>query len=589
MDVVFLYGPTPAALLDRYTRLTGRPRLPPEWAFGLQLSDHDPLPGHDRVDEVWWKTMVERHRAAGYPLDHMVFDNSWRAGGGQRVGSRFEFDRAKYPDPPEFRNWYEKEGLTLTLDLNLNNVKNSWGWKPTYNIPSIPSCTFQFKDAFPDYSRADVRQWLWRLFRKEAFDPALHYPGDGLWIDESDEVKRDCVSDSTIVGSGRSWAETRNTYYFLNAQAIIDGWDRDIGPAKRSYVWLRGGSAGGQRLAIHWTGDTKHRQADYDGQILSLQASGVAGYPYFNHDAGGFSDDPPGPRESVYINWGIAFASFTPIWRPHGYGLPRWPLNRDSAVQAAMMRYGRLRYELMPYIYTAAHIAHGTGLPLARAMAFAYPARAEAWAHPRQYLWGDAMLVAPAPTIDGRDTVTEVWLPPAPRWYYLWNDSVYQGDAVTRHHDRFGELPVWVRAGAIVPRRAYAQSTAWLSDRVLVLDVYAGADGAFTLVEDDGVSERYRTRGELRRTPITWQDAARLVVGPARGSYARAPEARSYVMRLHGVAAPKAVRLNGRTLTPLPPATEAAAGYSWSAVDRRLTVTTPALAVRQGVVLELER
>ncbi len=592
MDVVFLYGPTPAALLDRYTRLTGRPRLPPKWALGLQLSDHDPLPGHERVDEDWWKTMVERHRAAGYPLDHMVFDNSWRAGGGQRVGSRFEFDRAKYPDPPEFRRWYEAQGLTLTLDLNLNNVKNSWGWKPSYNIPSIPGCTFEFKDAFPDYSRADVRGWLWRLFWKEALDPALRYPGDGLWIDESDEIKRDCVPDSTIVGHGRSWAETRNTYYFLNAQAIIDGWDKGIGEAKRSYVWLRGGSAGGQRLAIHWTGDTKFDQRAYDGQILSLQASGVAGYPYFNHDAGGFADDPPGPRDSAYISWGIAFASFTPIWRPHGYGLPRWPLDRDSAVQAAMLRYARLRYELMPYIYSAAHVAHGTGLPMARALAFAYPGRAEAWAHPRQYLWGDAFLVAPAPTIDGRDTTAEVWLPPARRWYYFWTDSVDDGDRLVRHPDRFGELPVWVRAGAIVPRREYALSTAWLSDRALTLDVYAGADGAFTLLEDDGVTERYRTRGELRRTRITWREGAgaRLVVAGATGTYAGASAARSYVIRVHGVARPSAVRLNGRTL-PLEvgpvQATKSAARAAWTDGGRLLTVTTTALPVDQRVVLEL--
>jgi alpha-D-xyloside xylohydrolase len=598
MDVVFLYGPTPVALLDRYTRLTGRPRLPPRWAFGLQLSDNDPpLPGHEPIDELWWKTMVTRHRAAGFPLDHMVFDNDWRAGGGGRVGSRFEFDLAKYPDPPEFRRWYAAQGLTLTLDLNLNNVRESWGWKPSYNIPTVSGCSDPFANAYPDYSRRDVRRWLWQMFWKEALDPALKYPGDGIWLDESDEIKPACVPDSTIVGSGRSWAETRNAYYFLNAKAVVqEGWDAGIGEARRSYVWLRGGSAGGQRLAIHWTGDTYFDQRAYVGQIVSAQASGLAGYPYFNHDAGGFSDsERPGPRDSVYINWGIAFASFAPIWRPHGYGLPRWPLNRDSAVQAAMIRYGHLRYELMPYIYAAAHVAHDTGLPMARALALVYPDAPDAWAHPRQYLWGDAMLVAPSPAIDGRDTVAEIWLPPASRWYYFWNDSVFAGGRVIRHPARFGELPVWVRAGAIIPRRPFALSTAWLSERTLTLDVYAGADGAFTLPEDDGVSERYRTRGELRRTRISYHDGARgrLVIAAATGSYAGAWAARSCTIRLHGLAAaPATVTLNGRRLsiaTAPPPATKGAAGASWSAADRLLTVTTPAQPVGRSITIDLTR
>ena len=596
MDVVFIHGPTPAALLDHYTRLTGRPRLPPKWAFGLQLSDNDPpLPGHAPIDELWWTTMVARHRGAGFPLDHMVFDNDWRAGGGGRTGSRFEFDLAKYPDPPEFRRWYEARGLTLSLDLNLNNVRESWGWKPSYNIPTVPGCRDPFANAYPDYSRRDVRRWLWQLFWKEALNPALHYPGDGLWIDESDEIQSACVPDSTIVGSGRSWAETRNAYYLLNARAVVDGWDANIGEARRSYVWLRGGSAGGQRLAIHWTGDTYFDRRAYVGQILSLQASGLSGYPFFNHDAGGFSDpNAPGPRDSVYINWGIAFASFTPIWRPHGYGLPRWPLNRDQAVQAAMLRYARLRYQLMPYIYTAAHVAHSTGLPMARAMPLAFPASPEAWRFPRQYLWGEAMLVAPSPSIQGRDTVADVWLPPAKRWYYLWTDSVFAADRVVEHPARFGELPVWVRAGAIVPRQEYALTTAWLSDRKLTLDVYAGADGAFTLMEDDGVSERYRTRGELRRTRITYREGVRgeLVVGAATGSYAGASTARSYVIRMHGAAEPAAVRLDGRVLTlasSAGQATTGAAGAWWSAGDRLLTVTTPVVPVGRPLVLEVTR
>jgi alpha-D-xyloside xylohydrolase len=311
-DYVFILGPRPADILDRYTLLTGRPRLPQKSIFGLHLSDNEPWDRtHPVVDDGWWRMQVAKHRAAGFPLDHMVYDNDWRAAApgpkgkvGQWGGSQFAFDPTRYPDPAAFRTWYDAQGLTLTLDFNLNNANDSAGWQTRFNLPvkdtskaNADKPNDSNSDSYPDYSLPATREWVWRLFWTKAFDPALKYPGDGIWLDESDAIWPNTIAPDTLIGNGRPWFEMQNHYFFLNAQAVVgEGWDNEekgelpgIGEAKRPHVWIRGGSAGMQRYASTWTGDIDFTEDFYHGHIVGLQASGLAGFPYFNHDAGGFA------------------------------------------------------------------------------------------------------------------------------------------------------------------------------------------------------------------------------------------------------------------------------------------------------------
>ena len=562
MDFVFIKGPKLPDILDRYTQLTGRPRMIPKSMFGLHLSDNDPRIDGKPIDHKWWKQMINEHRKAGFPLDHAVFDNDWRPGltpdrDGQWSGSKFEFNYERFPDPQAFGNFLDELGITLTLDLNLNNCNDSWGWRPEYNISVVENCPDDNSDSYPDYTDPEVRNWVWQLFWNKALNPELDYPCDGLWIDEVDGVWNQCVPDSTILSNGRTWGEMKNYYYFLVAKAIAqEGWINEnesgghsIGESKRPYIWLRGGTAGGQRYGTHWTGDIHFTQDALQGQIISMQASGLSGYPFFNHDAGGFVEDEPGPSDSLYIQWAMAFGSFTPIWRPHGYGRPRWPLNRSKACQQAAMKYGKLRYKLMPYIYTMAHIANQTGIPMARSMSLVYPDSKEAWEHELQYLWGSEMLIAPGLNLAGKDSVQNIWLPKENDWYYCWDDEKIDGGQIIKHKAIYGELPIFIKTGAIIPKRKYAKSTFWLSDRFLILDVYSGSDGEFILQEDDGVSERYMTKDEIRKTKITYEDSAqKLVIHPAYGTYKGAAKNRKYKVRIHGLKNPKKVTLNGQEI-----------------------------------------
>ncbi len=592
MDYFFILGTDFKDILNRYTQLTGRPRLPQQSIFGLQLSDKD-FPQHEGVE--WWKERIIKHRDAGFPFDHIVNDNRWRSGTGAWSGSWFEWDSKRFPDPQAYHNWCNEHHVTMTLDFNRNIGAASWGWKPEYNLPNSEK---YIKEGFcaPDYTNPAVRNWLWELFWRKSFDPALNYPGDALWIDETDELFP--LPDSTICSNGRSWAEVENSYHFLVAKAIVkEGWDNanennppGIGAAKRPYVWIRGSSAGAQRWATHWTGDLECDYSWMERNVRGMLASGLSGFPYFNHDAGGFRH--PGPDDAMYIQWGMALGSFTPIWRPHGPGeYKRWPLERSEQCQAAAKIYSKLRYEMMPYIYTQAHKAYEQGLPMARAMVIDYHEYHNAWKYDTQYMWGDAMLVAP--NCSGKDTILDVWLPAGQDWYDFWMGEVYKGDQVIHYKARFGELPIFVKQGAIIPERLYAQSTFTLDPKVLILNIYAGKDGDFTLYEDDNITENYKVNKELRQTPIIYNHQKRqLTIQPAQGTYKGAPQERSYQIYLHGFdfeEMPK-IRLEGRRLKRFASKEEAIknGGVVWLENKKTIGVFTKLHHVEDKIVIKIK-
>ncbi len=520
MDYFFIGGPKLVDVLDRYTQLTGRPRLPTKAMFGLQLSDK----GHDHnsatpSDEQWWKDKIAEHRDAGLPLDHVVNDNRWRAAGGKRCESKIEWDDERYPDPAAWKRWLDAEGLVSTLDFNRCIARFSDGWEPAFNLPPIDN--IEFADSAPDLTNADFRDWFWRIFYEKSLNPALAYPGDALWIDEFDE--QGAAPRDIVLANGRSSAEMRNYWFFLIAKALVaDGWDKsDI--ENRPFVWVRGMTAGAQRYATLWSGDTKPNDDDMAAQVRAMQLAGLAGFPFWGHDAGGFFDwdEQAGPNESLYRRWAMALGSFAPIWKPHGMGESRWPVDRSDIGLATAQAFARLRYELMPYLYSAAHEAAETGLPIARPMLLEYPEYDEAWQHDLQYFFGQDLLVAPPV----HDADTHVWLPTG-HWYSIWDGRHYPGDQVLDLRNDNDVMPILARGGAIIPRREYAKSTAFIDKTRLVIDIYAGADGEFRLVEDDDRTEAYRD-GERRVTWLRYDDSKReLTIEAADGSYSGAPEYR---------------------------------------------------------------
>ncbi|WP_411767856.1 TIM-barrel domain-containing protein [Winogradskyella sp. A3E31] len=552
MDYFVIIGPDFKDILYRYTQLTGRPRFLPKSIFGLQLSDKE---APDNNGAEWWKEKITAHRKAGYAFDHIVNDNRWRAGSGAWSGSWFEWDSIRYPDPSAYLKWCKENNLTVTLDLNRNIGADSYGWKPEYNLPYAEQFVKEGHSA-PDYSNPETRKWVWKLFWEKSLNPKLNYGGDALWIDETDEMYT--LPDTVICANGRSWAENKNYYPFLIAKAIVqEGWDSTdpkhpgIGEAKRPFVWVRSMTAGAQRYASHWNGDIYSDCEWMKTSIRAMQASGLSGFPYFNHDAGGFIE--PGPEDFLYNQWAMAFGSFSPIWRPHGMGKhKRWPLDRSEASQKVAMQYIKERYELMPYIYTYAFKAHETGIPMAKAMVIDYQDEPNAWKYDLQYMWGNEMLIAPVCSKD--EKTIDIWLPKGQKWYNYWTNELVNGNQILKHRFTNQNMPIFVKEGSIIPKQDYALSTFSLNPKKINLHIYTGKDAQFELHEDDGVTEKFNTKNEKRSTKLNYiENGKKLIIHASEGNYEGAVSKRSYKIYFYGFTTFHNLKLNGKEINSLKP------------------------------------
>lgn len=542
MDFFVILGPKFSDIIDRYTQLTGRPFLPPKAFFGLALSDKgNDHNSPDSSDENWWKRKITEHRAAGFPIDHVVNDNRWRAGGGQRCLSYFDWDKTRYPDPVEYANWLRSNGLITTLDLNRCIAARSDGWKSSFNIPDATG--IDFNTSAPDLTKKEVRDWFWDLMWRKSLNPKLGYPCDALWIDEFDEMGK--ASPQMTFTNGSTWMEMRNYWFYLIAKSLVqDGWNKNFIGTKRPFVWVRGMTAGAQRYATLWSGDIKCSYDDMKMQVRALQLAGLSGFPFWGHDAGGFYDYAlqRGPTDSMYMQWSMAFGSFTPFWKPHGVGKSRWPLDRPIDVQKDAKLYSELRYKLIPYIYTYAHLAKTTGIPIARAMIIDHEDEAAAWTHDLQYMWGRELLIAP--NCSDIDNTVSVWLPKG-QWYDFWNGEKFFGNRIIKYPSPLGKLPLFVRSGSIIPMAPFALSTAFISRDSLTLHVFIGDNGKFTLYEDDGVSEAYRVKNESRITTFTFsQSSLTLKIEEAVGNYKDAPGYKNYRVDFHGFDKEPAINAN---------------------------------------------
>ncbi|MFI6094814.1 TIM-barrel domain-containing protein [Lentzea sp. NPDC051213] len=594
LDYFVIVGPEFGKLLDRYTRLTGRPRFPQLAVFGLQLSDKN-YPSVS--DQIWWVTRITALRRAGFPLDLQVNDNRWRAGSGGWSGSWFEFSKDRWPDPAGFKTWAKANGVLTSLDYNRNNSNEMAGWvggpPPGYSFQPADLVNVRDNDAAPDWSNPATRRWVWNVFWTKALDPALGFPGDALWLDETDELG--AILYGALAANGQRWSELRNAYYlYLQKGVAQEGWDPRIGNAKRPWIFSRGATAGMQRYGHLWTGDIASDYTEMQQQIRGMQASGLGGFPYSNVDGGGFRGGIV--SGAFYRNWVAGWSSVSPIWRPHsgadtgslGAAASRWPIDKSAAEQADFLKYSRIRYTLLPYIYTIAHEAHRTGMPMARAMVIDHQHNSNAYSHDLQYMWGPSVLVMPV-TTDTNGAVQNVWLPAGDTWYDFWSDARTAGSdtADKPHVTRTGEVVMFVKAGAILPKYKYTQSAAFLDKTQLEMDVYTGKDGSFAVYEDDGVTEDFRSKSASSTTRLAFTDSAtRVTVRHPAGTYTGAPAARRYVVRFHGLAAPIGMRLNGGTTLPAFSSESAAilagAGEVWDPARKILSVVTPMINVATG-------
>ncbi len=537
VDYTFVYGPNLDRVIAGYRQLTGRAAMPPRWAFGLWQSRERYATEQQSLD------VLTAFRSRGIPVDTIVQD--WRYWPEGRWGSH-EFDPKRFPDPTA---WIAR----IHDQLHAHVMISVWPkfYTGTPNFEALNAAGFLYQ---PNLVEKKVDFLGGRFSYYDAFNPAARAmywaqidhalfsrKFDAWWMDASEpevvegpfksiaaQVETNKTHmNPTALGSG---ARMLNAYSLVNSQAIHDG-QRIAAPNQRVFMLTRNGFAGQQRYgAASWSGDTSSTWTAFRKQIPAGLGFSISGMPYWTMDAGGFSVPNrfvSAARGSAQLDewrelnarW-FAYAAFLPLLRVHGQAPKRemWEFGGDgSPTFEAQKKFDRLRYRLLPYIYSlAGAVTHEDGTML-RPLVLDFPGDARARDTTDEYLFGPAFLVSPVTTHKAR--TRQVYLPSTQGgWYDFWTGAARSGGTIETRAP-IDEIPLHIRAGAIIPLGPELQYTDEKPADPLTLLVYTGADGAFTLYEDEGSNNNYE-RGAFTRIPVRWaQTAQTLTIGAREGSY----------------------------------------------------------------------
>lgn len=488
----FFYGPTLSTVLERYTELTGRMALPPLWALGYQQSRWSYYP-EARVREIA-RLMREHH----IPCDALYLDIHYMDG--YRC---FTWDKQRFPDPARMLSDLHEQGyrVVVTVDPGIKADRNyavcadglDRGAFCTYPDGGVAGGPVWPGEAyFPDFTNPRVRQWWGDLHA-----PLLQAGVDGAWNDMNEptvigpqgDTLANCVRHDWD-GQGTDHRQAHNVYGLLMARATAGGLQR-LRPDQRPFVLTRSGWAGVQRYALHWTGDNlstwEHLQLTMP-MVLNLGLSGLA---FTGADVGGFDGNADAELVVRWTQMGVflpLFRNHSSLWsqnqEPWAYGEPYLSLNR-AAIE--------LRYRLLPYLYTATWQCSQKGTPIARPLVWAYPDDPHTYALDDQFLCGDALLIAPI--YQPGQTSRQVYLP-AGEWFDFWTDERHAGPVTLSAPAPLQHIPIYVRAGTVLPTWPVMQHSDVNAVEALILHVYPG-DGTSWLYQDDGQSMAY-ARGKWR-------------------------------------------------------------------------------------------
>ena len=509
LDLFFVGSESPAVIMEEYARLTGRAEMPPLWALGYQQS-HRTLASREEVLEE-----AKTFREKKLPCDALIYlGTGFCPSGWNTENGSFEWNSKVFPDPGEMIDQLHQDNFRVVLHAVILTDKLRGSVTDGCEL-----LTF-------DQTQASC---YWDAHRK-VFQTGV----DGWWPDEG---------DSLDIASRLS----RNRMYWEGPQL-----DR---PNERPYALHRNGSAGMQRYASFlWSGDVYSTWETLKTHIPIAINTGLSGIPYWGTDIGGFVPTKEFTAE-LYLRW-FQFGAFSTLFRCHGRNwklrLP-WGWNtgdpgpieisryqgaalpdaselHNPRVEPICRKYLELRYRMLPYLYSAVRECSLTGMPVLRALWLHYSDDPQAVALGDEYLWGRDLLVAPV--VEKGAQSRELYLPRGV-WYDFWTNQRFEGGReITREVD-LETMPLYVRAGAVLPFGPIKQHTAEKSARLSIV-VYPGEDGTFLVYDDDGKSFDYR-RGEWMGLKIAWKDARRVLsLGLAEGSKMLPPNTRDIEIKLDG-------------------------------------------------------
>jgi alpha-D-xyloside xylohydrolase len=550
IDYYFVYGPELDQVVAGYRQITGAAPMMPRWAFGLWQCRERYQTAQESLD------VLAGFRSRGIPIDNIVQDwFYWRA---PEWGSH-EFDATRFPDPAAWiRAIHEKYHARLMISVwpkfhegtkNFEELQaRGFLYRPNLDegIHDWTQHRYTFYDAF----NPEARKLFWSQMDRELFRKGV----DAWWLDATEpEVTHSPMLEDlrshmnpTALGTG---SRVLNAYPLMNSEAVYNG-QRAAAPDQRVFILTRSAFAGQQRYgAATWSGDISSTWTALRKQIPAGLGFCLSGIPYWTMDTGGFavpakwagrdekSAEPNRPLmtaedaeewQELNTRW-FQLSTFTPLLRVHGQFPYRemWQFGgENSPAYHAQLKFDRLRYRMLPYIYSLAGAVTQDGGTIMRALVMDFRSDARARAIADEYMFGPALLVSPVTVYQARSR--QVYLPSATAWYDFWTGAPLAGGQTIEAPAPYDSIPVFARAGAIIPFGPELQYTAEKPADPILLHVYAGEDGAFTLYEDDGLTYGYE-KGAFARIPIRWNDARRtLTIGRREGSFPGMLEERTF-------------------------------------------------------------
>ncbi len=564
----FGYGSNYKAALYDFTLIAGKISLPPKFAFGVWYSRFWSYTEQD------YKDIANTYEQNNVPLDVLVVDMDWhltpesspeifnRYNPKPNGWTGFTWEKKFFPDYKEFLSWTNQKNLQTCLNLHpAAGVQQHEAIYPSFvkamGLDTVNHAAIPF----------DITN---KKFAQNYFDVLLHpYEKDGIdfwWLD------------------WQQWGHTNikgvNPTFYLNYVHFSDMQRQ----GKRPLIFHRWGGLGNHRYQIGFSGDYLINWKSLTYQPTFTANAANVGFGYWSHDIGGHTNpiskkDKHDPE--LFTRW-IQWGAFSPIFRTHAtkdVEIERRIWKYPEANFKAMRKAIQQRYALLPYIYTMARMTYDSAVSLIRPMYYEFPDLEKAYHLEHQYYFGNNMIVAPiTQPMNGRDSVAQtVWLPEG-NWFDYRNNQLLKGGKEITANYALNEIPVFVKAGSIIPTQTPKLRITGSVLDTLILTVYPAANAEFNLYEDEGNSEGYR-KDVCSFTKISWQqnsNAKVLKIEPEGKAFPTQVTERSYEIRIVSTEKPTSVQLNG-SLT----------NWSYDEVNK-VTVIKPAKAPMAGMQLEIQ-
>ena len=498
LDYVVFAGSADEVIAS-YRNLSGQAPMFPKWAYGFWQCRERYTSGKHLVETV------KEFRKRNLPLDVIVQD--WQYWGSRGWGVP-QFDEKNYPNPSGFIKELHDLNAHFNISIWSNPDKNSEIGKQY-----VAKKRFVGDTKWLDYFNPETRKEYWTTLKENMFDNGV----DSWWMDAVEPENDALTGTNTHIGLGDFY---RLTYPLMVSKAVYEG-QRETSNEKRVCILTRSAFSGQQRYGvINWSGDIGGDWDTYKRQIVAGLNFTITGLPYWTTDIGGFfrpgNSQYTDPKFHELLTRWYQWSVFNPIFRMHGYMTETEPWKYGQTVEDNMRKMLNLRYQLLPYIYSEAwKVTNGS--TTMRPLVMDFNGDIEAVKQPFEYMFGKAFLVAPI--TEAGVIHRDVYLPKSANWYDFWTGKRIEGGQTVKAEAPLDQIPLFVKAGSIVPVGPVVQHSGEKSNEELEIRIYEGANGEFTLYEDEGDNYNYE-KGMFSAITFTWNDAKKtLTIADRKGSF----------------------------------------------------------------------